>query len=116
LLTALHFLANKYSLYWSVWWYDSALHFLGGILLGAVSVWFISSTPFRSYSKVKVIVFSMLVALIVAVFWELFEYAIGFTYHHFFSYKFDTYKDIVVAISATALFTILTVRTKVLAK
>lgn len=116
LLTSLHFIANAYSLYWSLWWYDTALHFLGGILIATMLIWIIYRTEFFSFSKPVSVFFIALGTLVIAIVWELYEYEIGFTYHHFASYGFDTFKDIVSAFSAAILFAIIFITPKTLAE
>lgn len=67
-----NFIANKFYWYYSVWYLDMIMHFLGGFWLGLVSLYFFSSKILPSYSFLlflKILLFVLLVGLG----WEVFE-------------------------------------------
>src|SRR5688572_17663502 len=91
LLLGLHFLAIKFYLYWTSDWYDTVMHFLGGMVLAlfAISLW---------KGKIKVLVF----VAVLAVAWEIFEYLTGISVSKE-GYVLDTFLDLVLGMGgATA--------------
>lgn len=73
----LHFLANTFYWYVSIWWFDNLMHFLGGAFLA-----FFGATLFFNQIKNKtnknIFVFLIFLALIFGIGWEAFEYATQF--------------------------------------
>lgn len=61
-VVGMYFLAHQFSLYYIVWWYDWAQHFLGGIALGYFGLFFFKQQK-------NIILFSGGMAAV----WELFE-------------------------------------------
>src|SRR3989344_8299829 len=73
-LAAIHALAQEYSLYWSLDWFDIPVHFLGGVVVGGAFVWFFTfEFPRMPHRLLAVIALS----LIIVVTWEVFEYTTG---------------------------------------
>lgn len=70
----LNFLANKFYWYYSIWWFDMPMHFVGGFWLGMVFFWFFKVR--RLNLSVNLTFLTRLVAwvLFIGVAWELFEY------------------------------------------
>ena len=86
-VAVLHKIALSLSLYWTVWWFDIAMHFLGGALIAFITLFFIYDSKFFNFSIRKPIVIfaaSLGATLIVGLSWELWELFVGFT---------DAYKD-----------------------
>jgi hypothetical protein len=84
-----HFL----SLYWSLWWFDILMHFLGGLLIGLASAWayvFVFKKGTRGLIRA-----TLLSVLIVGIFWELYEVYIGIQVTHE-PYVWDTSVDIIL--------------------
>ena len=79
----LNTLASKFYWYFSIWYFDMIMHFLGGLWLGLVFIWvfLIKGTIFleNSLEKItdlinfKLITKIILAILIVGVSWEIFE-------------------------------------------
>jgi len=73
-----HSFALYFSLYWRYWWFDNVLHFLGGLWLASVAIWFIY---FAGKIKAEFIpAFSAIIAIVsFAVFggvlWEFYEFS-----------------------------------------
>ncbi len=90
----IHFIAQKFSLYYTFWWFDWAMHIVGGLGLGLVGY-----ALFRRNSS-RVLVTTLGIAIL----WEVFE-RIG---HRFmpawiaFGGTGDTIIDIVCAILGTS--------------
>ncbi|MHB1330426.1 MAG: hypothetical protein ACYCY6_00450 [Minisyncoccota bacterium] len=73
----LHQLGSIYALYWDIAWFDTMVHFVGGLSMGFLFLWvwnvsgFVGkSIPTRRISLISVFVF----VAIVGIGWELFEY------------------------------------------
>lgn len=78
---ALHILALALHLYWTLWWYDIMLHFLGGVFVGLLTLWFrffsgYARAPHLS-SETQLFALFIPIVLLVGIGWELFEYALG---------------------------------------
>lgn len=81
--------------FWGIRWFDSVMHFLGGLLIGTFSlwVWFLSglfgrNTPSKKGAFVAAVIFAM----IAGIWWEYFEIAFGIA-HPIGSYMLDTFHD-----------------------
>ncbi len=68
-ILALDVIASKFHWYFTIWWFDMPMHFLGGIWVGLALLWYF---PLKSlfFKEVFKIIFGV---LIVAIFWEIFE-------------------------------------------
>ena len=107
LLTLALFILELYGmhlyLFWTYWWFDILMHALGGFIVGALAVWFfIFEYPIHS---ARLLFYSVLVALVVGIVWEIFEYVTGISVNQAQqSYAADTIGDIGmdVACSLTA--------------
>jgi hypothetical protein len=92
-----HGLATYFNLYFFVWWFDTPMHILGGVLVGVVMLTFYNELCTRRiFQKKNLIAWAILVAgvLFVGVAWEYFEYAKGITFNTIGSYRLDILKDI----------------------
>ncbi len=76
-----HSFALYFSLYWRYWWFDNVLHFLGGLWLASVAIWFIY---FAGKIKAEFIpaLFILIAVVSFAVFggvlWEFYEFSFDF--------------------------------------
>lgn len=97
----LHILATRIGLYYIFPWYDSVLHFLGGVALG-----FFGLFLFRTYGYLQTIGLTLGLAVI----WEIFEYVGNqwFPVYVGFIYSRDTITDIGCAILGTLISIIIT--------
>jgi len=92
-----HKIALSLELYWTVFWFDILMHFLGGALIALIALFFIYDKHFFNFEvKNKFIIFSIAVTstLIVGLSWELWELYVGFTDIHLD--KFDTILDLIM--------------------
>ena len=69
LIFVMNFLADKFYWYFSIWYFDIIMHFLGGFWLGLVAVYFFSPRNISNSSVFKILAFVLLVGLG----WEVFE-------------------------------------------
>lgn len=98
LLASMHFLANTFYFYWTLWWYDVIMHFLAGVTGGLATYWmlFQSNLFFKSeVSKKMAIGIVLVIMMCVGVAWEVFEYTNGITDSQE-GYALDTFNDLVL--------------------
>ena len=70
-----------FSWYWTIWWFDMLMHFLGGLWVSLFALWmyfFVFTNKISSLSTflkkhVGVVSFALLSVLIIGFSWELFE-------------------------------------------
>ena len=98
-IAAMHLAATIFFLYWTLWWYDIILHFLGGVFVGLLVLWlqFLSGyfgTPALPSSR-KVFSVMLVAVLAVGVGWEVFERLLGHTWS-VEGYWLDTSVDVVL--------------------
>jgi hypothetical protein len=82
--------------FWDIRWFDSLLHFLGGLSAGLFSlwVWYVSGLLGRDIpTRKQVFITALIWTIIVAVGWEFFEYVNGIA-HPIGNYALDTFTDI----------------------
>ena len=77
------FIARQLFWYYSVWWFDMPMHFLGGLWVGLFFLWFFSAEnmPWGHISTEQVtpkLIFQTIIfVLIIGVLWEWFEFAVN---------------------------------------
>lgn len=96
----LHILAEKFYLYWVFWWFDILMHFLGGVWVGFLALWFLFFSGFvykniNSPSKVKIFLMTIATVILVGALWEVFEFYAGLMLFEP-NYSFDTSLDMVM--------------------
>ena len=81
LLGIVHFVADAFCLYWTIWWFDNLSHFLAGFSLGFFSLFiFYESGLLRDKLPfLKVVFISFIFVMILGGVWEIFEYINGLT-------------------------------------
>ena len=95
-LLALGFLYKIAAAFWNVRWFDSLMHFLGGLSIGLISlwVWFVSGLFGREVpSRKQVFVAALVFAMLAGVWWEVFEFVNGIA-HPIGNYPLDTFNDV----------------------
>lgn len=85
---ALQYFAFKYYFYWIYWWYDVLMHTVGGLVVGAALMWWLTHEA-RLVPRLGAV---LGITLVVGVLWEVFEYVIGAPREA--AYIFDTVSDI----------------------
>ena len=102
LLWALNFIALDLYLYWTIGWYDIMMHFLGGLTIGALVVWFLNLGDRSLRSFLMIFLYTM----IVGIGYEIFEYVNGITFSTQ-KYPVDTALDLGMdAVGATVAYLI----------
>jgi hypothetical protein len=80
ILGGLHIFGSTFYIYWTVWWFDNAMHFIGGLSLGLLSLWIAYMSGFFGVmvpTRVRVFVTVLLSVLVIGMGWEVFEYYFG---------------------------------------
>lgn len=104
LILVLHGIALHYYLYWTMWWYDIMMHFLGGVWVGLFAVWlWFRSGYFRQSAETprSLLRVTIISVLGIGLLWEVYEYL----YHIVFALEFqphyleDTQLDLVLDIA-----------------
>ncbi|TSC71754.1 MAG: hypothetical protein G01um101448_1100 [Parcubacteria group bacterium Gr01-1014_48] len=108
IIAVLHFVALYFHLYWSLWWFDIVMHFLGGAWVAAFTLWYLSHSLQSTYGKMKGAGVIVLATLCVGILWEVYEYFFGISLVGKDAYIVDTTLDIIMdltgALTASALF------------
>jgi len=96
-IAILYPLAFAYLLFWNLWWYDILLHFLGGAFVVAVARWSLASAPpsVLRLSRLRPLLFYIVITFFIGVLWEFFEFAADLTYVHS-GYWVDTCTDLIM--------------------
>jgi len=95
----LNYIAVIYHLYWSVYEFDSILHFLGGATLAAFFLWFYFFSGFfnpQDRSLKNFLMIAIIGMLFVAVSWEIFELFLGEDVLQKAEYPYDTMMDFIM--------------------
>lgn len=104
LLGVLQQLAFAHYLYWRFPWYDIMMHFLGGVVVGAVYLWVVRYELPSLLKKYETFLYVLAFSLVVGVLWEVFEFFVGIDRE--FSYpvrQIDTVVDLVMDASGATL-------------
>ncbi|MEK7120985.1 MAG: hypothetical protein AAB840_02740 [Patescibacteria group bacterium] len=76
LIGLLHNLAVPLFFYWTLWWFDLLIHFLGGLWASTFLLWFLygrRSSLAGSVSLFKLFLVSIAISIIIGLLWEGFE-------------------------------------------
>lgn len=95
----LNFLAANFHLYWSIYEFDSLVHFLGGATLSAFFLWFYFFSGFFKSQKrnlTKFLLISVFGTMFVAVSWEIYEFVLGEAMIQKLEYPYDTMMDLIM--------------------
>lgn len=96
---ALHIVATIYHLYWSIYEFDSVVHFFAGAALSAFFLWlyFFSGyfNPLQRSLK-KFLLVSILGAMFIGLSWEIYELIFKQTMVQKADYPYDTMMDLIM--------------------
>jgi len=92
-----HYIALAQEYYWSIWWYDMVMHFLGGMWVALFALWLVN-TPYLLYFKkfLSSTLSLIVVTFIVGFLWEILELILGFTSLAAADYWSDTIIDLIM--------------------
>jgi len=94
----LHIIAGTYHFYWNSFWFDALMHFLGGVAVGLMSLWFWFVSGIFEISvpsKREVFFYAIVCVTLIGIGWEVFEFAYGIAAPVGGNYPMDTYHDLV---------------------
>lgn len=84
----------KLYLFWTVWWFDMVMHFLGGATVALFGTYYVEQHRNPSYANFLVV--GLFTSIIFGVFWELYELAFHITDIHTADYIADTGMDMIM--------------------
>lgn len=96
---ALNYVAGVYHLYWSVYEFDSLVHFLAGTSISLFFLWLYFYSGFFNPQEKKItkfFVISIFSTMFVAVSWEFFEFILGEALLQKATYPYDTMMDLIM--------------------
>lgn len=101
IIAVLHFFALQFYLYWTFEWFDILLHFLGGLWVGLVALWFFffSGFVYKDVSlvrKTRIFLITIASVLTVGVLWEVWEVWANLVFIDEQGYFLDTALDLVM--------------------
>ncbi|MEO8637524.1 MAG: hypothetical protein ABI430_01325 [Candidatus Taylorbacteria bacterium] len=100
-IVVLHFSALVFYLYWSIWWYDEVVHYLGGVWIALASLWlffFSGYVHLKANRSAQILAMVVIFALTIGVLWELFEFLFGESFI-VSNYEIDTLSDLLMDIA-----------------
>lgn len=111
----LHLFVFEYFLFWRFWWFDTIMHFLGGVLVALVVIW-----TLRHIQKLEELIqrqkyfwsVVLLVVFAVGVSWEVFELIAGLQPAQ--NYVLDTGSDLLMDIVGGSIACILLFKTRLM--
>ena len=95
----LNFLATTFHLYWSIYEFDSLVHFLAGAALSLFFLWLYFFSGFFNPQKrnlTKFLIISVLGAVSLSVSWEIYELIFKQTMVSKIDYPYDTMIDLLM--------------------
>ena len=71
----MNWVATIFFWYYTIWWFDIPMHFLGGVFLGLVFGYVLLRHGIKNFSQ-KTFFYGILAIFIVGILWEIFEFNI----------------------------------------
>ena len=101
IIAILHHLALQFYLYWTLEWFDILMHFLGGMWVALIIMWFFFFSGFvyknvTSVRKIKIFLIAIASVLVVGVLWEVWEVWADLVFMDETGYFLDTSLDLVM--------------------
>lgn len=99
LVGGLNYVADANHLFWSIYEFDSILHFLGGMMTSLFFAWlYFFSGAFNPFKRNlgTFLVVTVIGAMAVSVCWEIFELFLGEAFIHAGEYPYDTMMDFIM--------------------
>ncbi|PIR38594.1 MAG: hypothetical protein COV34_00765 [Candidatus Zambryskibacteria bacterium CG10_big_fil_rev_8_21_14_0_10_42_12] len=101
--------AIAYSLYWSIWWYDIVMHFLGGLWIALIALWFYKSFAGEDAESGRGYLVALSTTVVVGILWEVMEILAGLTLTQA-NYEVDTVVDLIMDVIGAVVATRLVFR------
>ena len=96
-----HALALLFYWYWTVWWFDLPLHYIGGAASALFSLWAIFLSGYANFYSKRPAYFlatAVVCVLSIGILWELFEFILGATFSRE-DYAIDTAIDLMMDVA-----------------
>lgn len=90
-----NFLANKFHWYYSIWYFDMIMHFIGGFWAGLLVLYFLGTEDFSPQALSKI----FFLVLVIGIGWEVFELFVDKTITSKPFNLFDTSSDLLFDLS-----------------
>ncbi|MCX6702618.1 MAG: hypothetical protein NTW60_02015 [Candidatus Wolfebacteria bacterium] len=75
IILGIHIIAMANYLYWTIWWFDIPMHFMGGILLAMIFFRFVKPELIITHSSFLItILLAVSFAAFLGILWEFFEF------------------------------------------
>jgi hypothetical protein len=96
IVSVLHYAALTFYFYWTISWFDIAMHLMGGFLMGLIGMFILIKTQKKEIFKNKKVSLMLVLSfvLIIGLGWELWELFVGFT--DIISDRLDTMIDLMM--------------------
>lgn len=95
----INYIATVYHLYWSIYEFDSLVHFLGGMTVSAFFLWLYFFSGFFNPEKRRLfnfLIIAIIGGMFIAVAWEIFELFLGEALMNKNEYPYDTMMDLIM--------------------
>lgn len=95
----LNYVASIYHLYWSIYEFDSLVHFLGGAAGSVFFLWLYFFSGFfnpQQRNLTKFLIVSIIGTIFVSISWEIFELFLGEAVMNKAEYPYDTMMDLIM--------------------
>lgn len=93
---AVHALAISLSLYWYLWWFDSIMHFWGGVMITLGLFAIATFSRFRTKPNLWLVLFALACFTLT---WEVFEWYVGLIHPDPMEHLYESTKDIILGFS-----------------
>lgn len=97
LIFVMNFLANIFHWYYTIWFFDMIMHFLGGFWVGLL-VFYLRHAEFSG----RTLVWMLVGALAVGIGWEIYEFFLDQTISHKSFNALDTFSDLCFDLAGAA--------------
>lgn len=91
-----HWIGTTELYYWTYFWYDIPMHFLGGAWVVLATLWISEMPPARLLKPFLSVMYLLGMALFVGVAWEVYEVVFGIADMHAIGYVRDTVLDLIM--------------------
>jgi hypothetical protein len=92
-IASLHITALSQEYYWTIWWYDVMMHFLGGTWTALFILWIAHIIPRPGVLRLANPLSLVFLVIMVGIVWELYELLFELTTVSDPGYVLDTVKD-----------------------
>lgn len=104
----IHVLASVFGWYDAIWWFDTPMHFAGGMAIALSTYYYLQTDKETKTSLISFFQILVGTTAIAAIFWEFFEFTIDYFYqtHNQISIA-DTMKDLAMGLLGAIIIAII---------